>query len=441
MNKTHSTLLVLAIGAWLIGLWLGPATGWALFALGLLLMVLVSGHQLQQINRWVRNVHQPPPASVGPWDHILAPIYRQLKQNRLQIHHLKSQVDAIIMAAEALPDGTITLDEHFRIQWCNQIASTHLGLNLATDRNHPIFHIVRHPDFIQYVQSKKWDESLLLQNHQPGHRRSLLIHISQYGIGQYILVSRDITQLERLERARKDFVANVSHELRTPLTVLYGFIETLHETSLEELNQEQRQEYLRLMMEQAEHMRALVSDLLTLSVLESTPSDEHEPITAGPIIQQSIKQGQALSQGKHDFHIEVDDHLAIMGSETELSSVFSNLINNAVRYTPKGGKIHISWKQNAAGEAVFAVRDSGIGIADEDIPRLTERFYRVDRARSRATGGTGLGLAIAKHVAARHRARLAIESELNQGSCFSLVFPTNTVSQAARPAPNLPHTN
>src|SRR5699024_6071827 len=144
MNKTHSTLLVLAIGAWLIGLWLGPATGWALFALGLLLMVLVSGHQLQQINRWVRNVRQPPPASVGPWDHILAPIYRQLQPNRLQLHHLKCYVDAITMAAAALPYGTITLDKPFRIQLCNHTASTDLGINLATDRNHPIFHIIRH---------------------------------------------------------------------------------------------------------------------------------------------------------------------------------------------------------------------------------------------------------------------------------------------------------
>src|SRR5699024_2183508 len=162
-----------------------------------------------------------------------------------------------------------------------------------------------------YVQSKKWDDSLMLQNHQPGHRRSLLIHISQYGIGQYILVSRDITQLERLERARKDFVANVSHELRTPLTVLYGFIETLHETSLYEPDQDPRQEYLPLRMEDAEHMRPLVSDLLTLPALESTPGDEHEPITAGPIIEQAIRQGQAVSQGNHDFHIEVDDNLAI----------------------------------------------------------------------------------------------------------------------------------
>ncbi len=435
MNKTHSTLLILAVGAWLLGLWLGPTTGWAIFALGLLLMVLISGHQLQQINRWVRNVHQPPPASVGPWDHILAPIYRQLKQNRLQIHQLKSQVDAIIMAAEALPDGTLTLDEDFRIQWCNQTASAHLGLNLATDRNHPIFHIVRHPEFIHYVQSKKWDDSLLLQNHQPGQQRSLLIHISQYGIGQYILVSRDITQLERLERARKDFVANVSHELRTPLTVLYGFIETLHETSLDELDQAQRQEYLRLMMEQAEHMRALVSDLLTLSALESTPGNEHVPVAVGSVLQQAIQQGQALSQGRHHFHMEIDDGLNIMGAETELSSAFSNLINNAVRYTPKGGKITIYWQQTAAGEALFKVKDSGIGIAPEDIPRLTERFYRADRARSRATGGTGLGLAIAKHVAARHQAHLAIHSELNQGSCFSLRFPAHHVAHTTQLGP------
>lgn len=428
MNKTHSTLLILGLVAWLIGLWLGAASGWAFFALGLLLMVLVSGHQLQQINRWVINLHQPPPAGVGPWDHILAPIYRQLKQNRLQIHQLKSQVDAAIMAAEALPDGILTLNQDFDIQWCNQTAGTHLGLNLASDRNHPIFNIVRHPEFIQYVQEKKWDTPLLLQNLQPGQRRSLQIHISPYGLGQYLVASRDVTQLEKLERARKDFVANVSHELRTPLTVLYGFIETLYETSLDELDQAQRQEYLRLMKEQAEHMRALVADLLTLSALESTPENKHEPVQAAQLIQQAIKQSQALSQGQHDFFTEIDDELMVMGVETELSSAFSNLINNAVRYTPKGGSIRIHWQKTPQGRALFSVQDSGIGIAAEDIPRLTERFYRVDRARSRATGGTGLGLAIAKHVAARHRAQLSIDSAPNRGSTFSLHFPSQSIA-------------
>src|SRR5690625_1508911 len=423
MNKTHSTILGLALLAWLIGLWLGAATGWGVFACGLLLMVLVSGRQLQQINRWVQNLHTPPPASVGPWDHILAPIYRQLKQNRLQIHQLKSQVDAIIMAAEALPDGTVTLDEDFRIQWCNQIASQHLGLNLTTDRKHPVFNIVRHPEFVDYVRQRQWSEPLLLKNLLPGQSRSLLIHISAYGLGHYLLVSRDVTQLERLERARKDFVANVSHELRTPLTVLYGFIETLHEAAPDSFNEEERQYYLQLMLEQAQHMRALVDDLLTLAALESTPENEARTLPMASLIRQALAQGQALSHNQHEFETNIDPRLVVVGSKTELSSVISNLLSTAVHYTPAGGRVRLFWYQTPQRQAVFGIEDTGIDISPEDIPRLTERFYRVDKARSRASGGTGLGLAITKHVAARHGATLDIQSRLHQGSRFSLTFP------------------
>lgn len=427
MNKTHSTILILAIIAWLFGLWLGATTGWAFFAISLLIMVLISGHQLQQINRWTTNLHTPPPAAVGPWDDILAPIYRQLKQNRLQIHHLKSQVDAIIMAAEALPDGTVSLNQHFHIQWGNQTASTHLGLNLSSDRGQPIFNIVRHPSFVNYVQNKKWEQPLLLRNHAANQPSSLLIHLSQYGLGHYLLVSRDVSQLEQLERARKDFVANVSHELRTPLTVLYGFIETLHDTSIEQLSEEQRQYYLQLMMEQAQHMRALVADLLTLAALESTAVAPQETVNVPRLIEQALNQSKALSHNQHHFHVDIAPDLYLQGIETELSSVITNLLSNAVRYTPQGGNIYVEWRTNHLQEAVFTVRDTGIGIAAEDLPRLTERFYRVDKARSRATGGTGLGLAIAKHVAVRHQGRLTIESRLNHGSSFVLHFPAQLI--------------
>lgn len=432
MNKTHSAVLVIAIIAWLLGLWLGAATGWAVFALGLLAMVLISGRQLQQINRWVTQLHTAPPASIGPWDHILAPIYRQLKQNRLQIHQLKSQVDALIMAAEALPDGTVSLDKNFHIQWGNQTAGNHLGLNLSSDRGQPIFNIVRDPEFVSYLQGRKWAQPLLLKNHVPGPPRVLLIHVAQYGLGHYLLVSRDISQLDQLERARKDFVANVSHELRTPLTVLYGFIETLHDTPLEQLDQEQRQHYLRLMMDQARHMRALVSDLLTLAALESAATAMRAPVDVPRLITQALTQGKALSRNQHQFHVDIEPDLHLLGIETELSSAIGNLLSNAVRYTPEGGAIHVQWHTNEAQEAVFTVRDTGIGIALEAIPRLTERFYRVDKARSRATGGTGLGLAIAKHVAVRHQGRLAIQSRLNHGSTFSLHFPASRIHRHQR---------
>lgn len=427
MKKTLSTVSLWALLSLALGLWLGSAIGWGAFALGLLTLVLTSGRQLQKIQLWVRDVDAAPPAAVGPWDDILAPIYRRLKQNREQIQTLNRHLEGMMMAAEALPDGAVTLDQSMTIQWCNKTASQHLGLNLATDRHQSIFNIVRTPEFAHYAHTRQWDQPLLLHINQRGQERALLLQLTPYGFGQFLLVTRDVTQVEKLETTRKDFVANVSHELRTPLTVLLGFLETLRDMPADSLPMEQRVRYEQMMLEQAQHMQAIVSDLLTLSTLESSPTAENTAVPLNCVIEQALQRAKALSDGQHVFVTYIDDNLWVEGAETELASAIGNLLTNAIRYTPKDGTITTSWVLNEDGSATYSVQDTGIGIAPQDIPRLTERFYRADKGRSRATGGTGLGLAITRHVVARHQAELDIKSRYGAGSTFSIHFPKERV--------------
>lgn len=430
MKKTLSTVSLWAVAASAIGLWLGASLGWAVFAVGLLIMVLVSGIQHQKIQNWVRDLNAPPPASVGPWDDVLAPIYRKLKQSRIESQTLNHHLDSMMMAAEALPDGAITLDDSFTIQWCNKTACQHFGLNLATDRHQSIFNILRTPEFAHYVHQKNWEQPLLLHLAQLSGERALLMQMTSYGLGRFLLVSRDVTQVEKLETTRKDFVANVSHELRTPLTVLLGFLETLQDMPADSLPAEQRQRYEQMMLEQAQHMQAIVSDLLTLSTLESAPSAESHAVPLDGVIDRALQRAHALSAGQHVFVSNIDTTLWLEGAETELASAVNNLLTNATRYTPKDGTITTSWYKNLDGSATFSVQDTGIGIAPQDIPRLTERFYRADKGRSRSTGGTGLGLAITRHVVARHQAELTIKSRYGAGSTFSIQFPQERVRAA-----------
>ncbi|HRL22267.1 MAG TPA: phosphate regulon sensor histidine kinase PhoR [Alcaligenes sp.] len=427
MLSTLTSIILWAIFGAIMGWWLGPATGFACLAFGLLIMVLVSGAHVSRIQKWTRNLNDPPPPSIGPWDAILAPVYRQLRRDRQEILDLNRHVDGIMMAAEALPDGAITLNAEMELQWCNQTACEHIGLNLATDRHHSIFNILRAPEFSRYARQLRWDGPLLLHINRDGLEKSLLLQLTPYGLGQFLIVTRDVTQVEKLETTRKDFVANVSHELRTPLTVLLGFLETLQDMPAESLPLEQRQRYEAMMLEQTRHMQSIVADLLTLSTLESSPTVEGETVQVSNLIESALKQGEAISGGQHTFVTNLDPGLAIQGMETELSSAVSNLITNAIRYTPKDGTITVSWYVLDNGDACYSVQDTGIGIAPQDIPRLTERFYRVDKGRSRSTGGTGLGLAITKHIVMRHNAELQIQSRLGVGSLFTLRFPKSRV--------------
>jgi two-component system phosphate regulon sensor histidine kinase PhoR len=415
----------------LVGWLLLPAAGWALFSLSLFVMTMWRSWRLTRVARWAREPETSPPAAVGAWDDVLAPLYRYMRAQSRALQENRNALQSMMAASQALPDGVVTLNEEFQIDWCNRMAMRHLGLRLPYDRSSNLLNLVRVPEFVAYAHRNDWPEPILVRLSNNGQERVMMIQLATYGKNQRLLISRDVTQIEKLETTRRDFVANVSHELRTPLTVLTGFLETLRDMPADALPAEQREQYVGLMFEQAQRMQAIVEDLLTLSTLESSPGAGPSVVNMSELLQRTRQQIEALSNGRHTFEWHIDDSLDLMGSPSELTSAFSNLLTNAVRYTPDDGLITVYWESDADGGAHYGVKDTGIGIAARHIPRLTERFYRVDRGRSRAVGGTGLGLAITKHIAMRHDATLNIESEPGKGSIFSLHFPPERVIRSA----------
>jgi two-component system phosphate regulon sensor histidine kinase PhoR len=285
---------------------------------------------------------------------------------------------------------------------------------------------VRDPEFVGYMTSERFDAPLVFQPMtQPG--LALEVRVVEFEPARSILITRDITQRERVDAMRRDFIANVSHELRTPLTVVNGFLEMLLDTRA--IDEATRKRHLTLMHEQAQRMHRLVEDLLTLSRLESSESPiAEEVVDVRQLVREVADEARALSQGRHKVEVDLIQGF-VLGSREELRSAFGNLVSNAIRYTPEGGSIRLAWREGAEGGR-FEVTDTGIGIAPEHISRLTERFYRVDKSRSRETGGTGLGLAIVKHVLMRHAGRLDIASEMGKGSTFTAVLPTARVMSA-----------
>jgi two-component system phosphate regulon sensor histidine kinase PhoR len=332
------------------------------------------------------------------------------------------------------------LDAQNRIEWCNETASEHFGFDPKRDLMQHLANLLRDPRFSSYLAGEDHGHEVVMMGPRSTASRpvSLAVRLHGYGEGRKLLLSRDVTALEQAETMRRDFVANVSHEIRTPLTVLSGFVETLQTLPL---NEEERTRYLAMMAQQAGRMQTLVSDLLTLSRLEgSPPPGASEWVPVQPLMTACEQEGRALSSlltaahgKKHVLQVQSTADYELAGARNELLSAMSNLLNNAVRYTPAGGTIEVTWQVLPDGRAEFSVRDSGLGIAPEHISRLTERFYRVDRSRSRETGGTGLGLAIVKHVAQRHGAELHIKSQPGQGSCFSIIFPAARVRRLAAP--------
>jgi two-component system phosphate regulon sensor histidine kinase PhoR len=304
-----------------------------------------------------------------------------------------------------------------RIEWANGIAQLHLNVDPVADAGTPIAHLVRVPEFVEYLEGGEHAKPAQFQApHAP--ERLLSVQVIRYGAGQALVLSRDITQFQKLEGMRREFVANVSHELRTPLTVVSGFLETLGD----ETDPAAARRYIELMSEQSRRMLRLVEDLLTLSSLESSPPPPlEESVDMRALLERLGAEARALSGGRHRIEVAGEAGVDLLGSEKELASAFGNLVSNAIRYTPDKGTVKLSWRRTDGG-AEFAVEDTGIGITAEHIPRLTERFYRVDRGRSRETGGTGLGLAIVKHALSRHGAQLRVRSEPGQGSTFSARF-------------------
>ena len=406
----------------LLGLMFGMAVDapgtWAVLAL--LGIGAWHGYQLTLYSRWLTQSKTTAIPDVGGiWGELYYQIYRLRERKR----RLASYLSRFQESTAALPDAVVVLTADITIEWFNDSAKQLLNLHRSKDTGQRIDNLIRHPDFVDYLESGDYSEPLQLKS--PLHDELvLLIYIVPYGVNQRLVVVRDITHLHRLEQMRRDFVANVSHELGTPLTVISGYIETLAAES-GGLNQVQRKALGEVQL-QATRMQHIVNDLLHLSRLEiSEKASIREQVNVAAVVADIHQQMQKLSGFSHQVRVNVQQDLCLKGSEREIYSAFLNLVTNAIKYTPAQGLITINWFMSDGGrEAVLEVRDTGVGIARQFLPRLTERFFRVDEGRSRDQGGTGLGLAIVKHVLHRHQARLEIDSEQGKGSCFRCIFPS-----------------
>jgi two-component system phosphate regulon sensor histidine kinase PhoR len=397
---------------------------WVLVA-GLATLVAYHATYLARLHHWAALPRQRElPFGFGSWGHAFDRINRHMRQDTNERAETAAELERLHAAVDLLPDGLVVLDRFDHVQWSNRSAQDLHGI-FGTRR--PIDHFVRQPEFLAYLREGDFSRAVTMPlSSAPGHRFALKIVPTDDAYR--LLVTRDITETSRLEQMRRDFVANVSHEIRTPLTVVAGFVETLLDM---ELPAEERRRCLEMVQKQTTTMQRLVEDLLTLATLESTSlPPEHTGVLLEPLLQAVVADVRALSAGRHPIALLIESDAGLRGAPSELDSAVRNLLTNAVRYTPDGGTITVTWRV-VDGEGVLSVRDTGIGIAAEHLPRLTERFYRVDRGRSRDIGGTGLGLAIVKHVAQRHHARLEIESRVGYGSMFALRFPSARVANAA----------
>ena len=426
--RTAVALLTFALVALVAGLVLAPAWGWALFSAGLVLLVVHHAWNLHRLREWARSsLAESVPESTGAWDDVFTLLHRRQRTEVSRRRHLARLLSRSRRAGRALPYGLAIVDREYRIVWCNDSCESHFGIDSERDAGQPITNLVRQPDFVEYVAARDFSRPLELKTVR-ADGLVLSIQLVPYVESQYLLLSRDITQGLRVETMRRDFVANVSHELRTPLTVLVGFLETVRELKLDP---QRSRDYLNLMAEQSRRMQRIIDDLLTLSTLESAPEPPlEERVDVASLLERVRSEAEGLSAGRHRVVLDAEPGFDLLGSESEIASAFGNLASNAIRYTPAGGEVRLVWRASPR-DAEFSVEDTGPGIEAEHIPRLTERFYRVDRGRSRETGGTGLGLAIVKHALARHQATLEIESTLGKGSRFAARFPARRVVPAA----------
>ncbi len=388
--------------------------------------------QLGRLIRWASEpLGTPVPDASGRWGDAFAALHKRSRTAAEQREQLYEALERFRQAAQAMPDGVVILGDKFVIEWLNGHAEQLLGLDGSRDAGAPVLNLIREPDFVGYLQNGEYGRPLTFRTiRRPG--LVLQAQAVPFSEGRTMLLMRDVTQMERLETMRRDFVANVSHELKTPLTVVSGFLDTLSE-GWRDLSEDEIHHYLALASEQAERMRRLVDDLLTLSALETDAPPADEAIDVVPLLADVKEEALVLSAGRHEITLRNEGPASVRGNPRELRSAFGNLASNAVRYTPVGGRIDLWWRACEDGGAAFAVSDTGIGIEPQHLPRLTERFYRVDRGRSREMGGTGLGLAIVKHVLERHGGRLEIESTPGRGSRFTAVLPPRRVAKD-RPA-------
>jgi two-component system phosphate regulon sensor histidine kinase PhoR len=414
--RTAVILAACALGGWMFG-WVN---GLILALIAMIALVFTQLSYLYQLSNWMDDPQSAKlPDGWGEWTNIFSRLYRMRREDEKNQAELTEWLARFRQAMHLLPDGVAIMDDVLFLEWCNPAAEKHLGLSNERDKGMRVTNLVRNPDFMDYIILGRYEQPLTISFRE----RKLIVHIIPFENRRQILVTHDATETERIEEMRRDFIANASHELRTPLTVIVGFLEIAAQEGLDAAT---RASHLKLMTEQGHRMQHLIEDMLTLSRLESVDYPMRpDPVDVSKLMDQLLREARALSSGKHEITMEVSGP-DVLGSYEELHSAFGNLASNAVRYTPAGGKIHLVWKEYEGG-AKFMVEDTGIGISPEHISRLTERFYRVDKSRSRETQGTGLGLAIVKHVLLRHGSTLQIKSEAGKGSTFIVCVPKTAV--------------
>ena len=417
------------IAGWLMGDALGSEAG---LAAGAVLWFGIETTRALRVLRWLRSPDlRDVPSTGGAWGEAVDRMRRALAVRERQREEAEGRLQDFLDAIRGSPNGVVLLDARGRIEWLNETAAAHFGLDAERDLQQQVVNLLRDPDFSAFFNARRHDSDVVIPapGSTAGRPRRLSLHLHPYGEGRTLLLSRDVTALEQAETMRRDFVANVSHEIRTPLTVLGGFVETLDAGAGDDAATRKR--FLGIMGEQASRMARLVNDLLSLSRLEGSPLPGQGEWTPAPVfVAQCEQEGHALADAlgkKLDLRFEPSPDVAVAGTQGELQSAFSNLVTNAIRYTPSGGSVEAALRVTEDGRMEWTVRDTGPGIAAEHLPRLTERFYRVDRSRSRETGGTGLGLAIVKHVVQRHGGELKIASTPGAGSVFTIVLPSARV--------------
>lgn len=412
--------VVLILGGITWSFW-GVVPGLVVSLVGMIILICVQLHYLMSLADWLDHPSSTRlPDGWGAWTEIFSRLYKLRRGDEKNQAELAEWLARFRQAMTLLPDGVVIMDDVLFLEWCNPVAEKHLGLSLRQDKGMRVTNLVRSPEFMDYIILGRYETPLTLSFRE----RKLIVHIIPFENRRQILVTHDITESERIDMMRRDFIANASHELRTPLTVINGFLEI---ASLQpDLDVTIRATHLKLMTEQGERMQRLVEDMLTLTRLESMDYPvRNEHVNMRAMLEKIVQEAEALSAGRHHIALEFDGP-DVHGSVDEIRSALINLVTNAIRYTPENGQIRLLWKNMAQGPR-FIVQDSGIGISAEHISRLTERFYRVDKSRSRETQGTGLGLAIVKHVLLRHDASLVIESTPGVGSKFSVQFPLSSV--------------
>jgi two-component system phosphate regulon sensor histidine kinase PhoR len=408
--------VALAVVAWMIA---GPVPALALALAIVVTALFMQLLYLKQLGDWLNDPDSRSlPDGWGAWTDIFARLYRIRRGDERNQAELTEWLARFRQAMNLLPEGVAIMDDVLFLEWCNPAAEKHLGLTLERDKGRRVTNLIRHPEFIDYIILGRYEQPLTLSI----RGRKLVCQIIPFENRRQILVTHDATETERIEEMRRDFIANASHELRTPLTVVVGFLEiAMNDPGLDAVT---RKAHLTLMTEQAERMQRLIEDMLTLSRLESTDAPlKREVVDVKAVVESVAAEARALSGGRHEITVNMDGP-DVMGNAEELRSAFGNLASNAVRYTPAGGCIALSW-QRGDDDLQFSVADSGIGIDLQHLSRLTERFYRVDKSRSRETQGTGLGLAIVKHVLLRHGGKLSISSEAGKGSTFTASLPAS----------------